>query len=138
MLKKVELLSDGTLVVNTNKYDKVKRVLIEYGTNGTLYYSDNTDWIPVSLGFPEDITPVIVTYKNNNPASYYKGIKGKLFTGTAHYLNGKWYWYSDTTKYILAEYGKCDSYEFHPAIEVVAWQSLPIPYKGENNDERRG
>ena len=30
MLKKVELLSDGTLVVNTNKYDKVKRVLIRF------------------------------------------------------------------------------------------------------------
>ena len=38
---KAELLSDGTFVINTDKYDDVKRVLVEHGTKGTLYYSDN-------------------------------------------------------------------------------------------------
>lgn len=38
---KAELLQDGTLVIDTDKYDDVKRVLVEHGTKGTLYYSDN-------------------------------------------------------------------------------------------------
>ena len=34
------LQDDGTLVVNTDDYKDVKRVLVEYGTDGTLYYAD--------------------------------------------------------------------------------------------------
>lgn len=36
-----KVLSDGTLVIDTDKYDDVKRVLVEHGTKGTLYYSDS-------------------------------------------------------------------------------------------------
>ena len=42
-MKPIELLQDGTLVVNTELYPKVKRVLVEHETNGTLYYSDGAE-----------------------------------------------------------------------------------------------
>ena len=86
-------------------------------------------WIPCSERLPEDIRPVIVTWKNTDPASYYQYIVGKHFTGTACYKNGKWYWYSSTTEDMLAEYGRYDSEEFDEAIECVAWMPLPEPYK---------
>lgn len=85
-------------------------------------------WIPVSERLPENIRPVIVTWKNNNPESYYQHIVGKHFIGVAHYLKGKWYWYSSTTEDFLAEYGRYEGEEFDEAIEVIAWQPLPEPY----------
>ena len=92
-------------------------------------------WIPVSEGLPEDIKPVIVTWKNTDPKSYYQYIVGKHFIGTAYYKNGKWFWYSSVTEDLLAEYGKCDSEEFDEAIEVVAWMPLPEPYKAESKED---
>lgn len=91
-------------------------------------------WIPCSERLPEDIRPVLVTWKNNDPASYYQYIVGKHFIGTAHYYRGKWYWYSSVTEDLLAEYGKCDTEEFDEAIEAVAWMPLPKPYKGGDTE----
>ena len=93
-------------------------------------------WIPVSERLPEDIKPVIITWKNTDPKSYYQYIVGKHFIGTAHYKNGKWFCYSSVTEDLLAEYGKCDSEEFDEAIEVVAWMPLPEPYKAESEDKK--
>ena len=84
--------------------------------------------IHVSERLPENIRPVIVTWKNNNPESYYQHIVGKHFIGVAHYLKGKWYWYSSTTEDFLAEYGRYEGEEFDEAIEVIAWMPLPKPY----------
>ena len=92
------------------------------------------EWIPCSERLPEDIRPVIVTWKNNDPKSYYQYIVGKHFIGTAHYHRGKWYWYSSVTEDLLAEYGKCDSEEFDEAIEAVAWMPLPEPWKGADDE----
>lgn len=88
-------------------------------------------WIPCSERLPEDIRPVIVTWKNTDPASYYQYIVGKHYTGTACYKNGKWYWYSSTTEDILSEYGRYDSEEFDEAIECIAWMPLSAPYTEE-------
>lgn len=93
-------------------------------------------WIPVSEGLPKDIKPVQITWKNNDPETYYQDIKGKHFTGTAHYKDGKWYWYSDVTEDLLAEYGRCDRYEFDSAIEVVAWMPMAEPYETESENEK--
>lgn len=87
-------------------------------------------WIPTTERVPEDIRPVIVTWRNTDPASYYQYIVGKRFIGVAHYKSGKWYWYSSTTEDFLAEYGRYDGEEFDEAIEVLAWCELPQPYEG--------
>lgn len=92
-------------------------------------------WIPVSERLPEDIKPVIVTWKNNDPKSYYQYIVGKHYIGVAHHLKGKWYWYSSTTEDFLAEYGRYEGEEFDEAIEVVAWMPLPEPYRAESEDK---
>ena len=91
-------------------------------------------WIPCSERLPEDIGPVLVTWKNNDPASYYQYIVGKHYIGTAHYHRGKWYWYSSVTEDLLAEYGKCETEEFDEAIEAVAWMPLPQPWKGADDE----
>lgn len=92
-------------------------------------------WVLCSERLPEDIRPVIVTWKNTDPASYYQYIVGKHFTGTACYKNSKWYWYSSTTEDMLAEYGRYDSEEFDEAIECIAWMPLPEPYKAERRED---
>jgi len=91
-------------------------------------------WIPCSEQLPEDIRPVIVTWKNTDPKSYYQYIVGKHYTGTACYKNGKWYWYSSTTEDMLAEYGRYDSEEFDEAIECIAWMPLPEAYGGQEDE----
>lgn len=90
-------------------------------------------WIPVSERLPEEAYPVIVTWKNDDPASYYQFVLGKHYTGVAHYKNGKWFWYSSITEDVLMEYGRCDSEEFDEAIKVLAWMPLPEPYREEGD-----
>ena len=87
-------------------------------------------WIPVEERLPEDLEEVNVTWINTDPEPYYDFLKGKPFTGSAVYYKGRWYWYSSTTKDMLAEYGRYDSEEFDEAIECIAWMPLPEPYKG--------
>ena len=99
---------------------------------GAEHEATTQKWIPVTERLPEDIRPVIVTWKNTDPKSYYQYIVGKHFTGTACYKNGKWYWYSSTTEDMLAEYGRYDSEEFDEAIECIAWMPLPEPARLEN------
>ena len=95
---------------------------------------EQTEWIPISERLPEDIKPVIVTWKNTDPEPYYRHIIGKHFIGVAHYMNGKWFWYSSVTEDMLGAYGRYDSEEFDEAIEVVAWMPLPEPYKAESEE----
>lgn len=88
-------------------------------------------WIPCSEKLPESIKPVIITWRNNDPKSYYQYIVGKPFIGTGHYCKGKWFWYSSTCEDLLAEYGRSDVDEVDEAIEVIAWMPLPESYSGE-------
>ena len=88
-------------------------------------------WIPCSERLPDGVYPVIVTWKNTDPKSYYQYILGKHYVGVAHYKNGKWYWYSSVTEDVLMEYGRYDSEEFDEAIECMAWMPLPEPWKEE-------
>ena len=88
-------------------------------------------WIPCSEKLPESIKPVIITWRNNDPKSYYQYIVGKPFIGTGHYCKGKWFWYSSTCEDLLAEYGRSDVDEVDEAIEVIAWMPLPEAYREE-------
>ena len=100
---------------NRRAYDMaIEALKAQLSEEGTTF----GQWIPVTERLPEDIKPVIVTWKNTDPKSYYQYIVGKHFTGTACYKNGKWYWYSSTTEDILAEYGRYDSEEFDEALSV--------------------
>lgn len=124
------------------KYLENENHIIGYGTYNPKVLSDFLKeyfmprWIPVSEDLPKDIKPVQITWRNNDPETYYQDIKGKHFTGTAHYKDGKWYWYSDVTEDFLAEYGRCEMYEFVSAIEVVAWMPMAEPYEAESEIEK--
>ena len=86
-------------------------------------------WIPVSERLPDDLEPVNITWINHEPEPYYKEIKDKPFTATGVYFNGQWYWWSSTCTDILAYYSHNFNDVMDPAIEVIAWQPLPEPYK---------
>ena len=87
------------------------------------------EWIPVNKKLPDDLETVSITYINHEPEPYYKEIKDKPFTAPAVYFNGQWYWWSSTCKDILAEYSNNFDDVIDRAIEVIAWQPLPEPYK---------
>lgn len=59
-----EILEDGTLIVKTDQYDNVKRVLVKNGTNGTLYYADTFSYHPVKE------PPVVGIYRNCSDISW--------------------------------------------------------------------
>ena len=59
------LEKDGTLIVTTEHYKNVGRVLVQYGTNGTLFYQDREpEIVPVAVvKFDEDKLRKIVQEK---------------------------------------------------------------------------
>ena len=59
------LEKDGTLIVTTEHYDNVGRVLVQYGTKGTLFYQDQEhEIVPVAVvKFDEDKLREIVQEK---------------------------------------------------------------------------
>ena len=86
-----------------------------------------SEWTYTREAMPAGISPVIVTWVNNNPENYYQKIKGKPFVGVAHYCNGKWYWYSSITEDLLAEYGRYPHEEVDDGVSIIAWMPLPEP-----------
>ena len=87
------------------------------------------DWIPCSERLPEELVPVNVTWVNRKPEIYYEHIKDKPFTATAIYYKREWYWWSAICEDLLSETGHNVTDLLHPSIEIVAWQTLPEPYK---------
>lgn len=59
------LEKDGTLIVTTEHYKNVGRVLVQYGTNGTLFYQDqDPEIVPIAVvKFDEDELREIVQEK---------------------------------------------------------------------------
>lgn len=93
------------------------------------YKRPQGEWIPVSERLPDDLEPVNITWINHEPEPYYKEIKDKPFTATGVYFNGQWYWWSTLCTDTLAEYSHNFDDIIDNAIEIVAWQPLPKPYK---------
>lgn len=95
------------------------------------------DWTPIYEDLPEDLLPVNVTWTNRNPETYYENIKGKRFVDTAVYYQGDWYWWTSVCVDYLKEYGDRAPVErIDRAIEIIAWKSLPEPYRGEQDENR--
>lgn len=88
-------------------------------------------WIPCSERLPENNDPVNVTWVNHNPEVYYADIKDKPFTATAHYHNGRWYWFSSVTQDYLNEYDVWTPDLVDKDVEITAWMPLPEPYREE-------
>ena len=86
-------------------------------------------WIPVSDKLPAELEPVNVTWINRDPEPYYVEIKDTPFTATAVYCKGKWWWYSATCEDYLREYLQSPGDAVDNAIEILAWQPIPAPYK---------
>ena len=91
-------------------------------------------WIPCSERLPENNDPVNVTWVNHNPEVYYADIKDKPFTATAHYHNGRWYWFSSVTQDYLNEYDVWTPDLVDKDVEITAWMPLPEPYMGTRSD----
>ena len=96
---------------------------------------EQTRWISVSEGLPEDLEPVNITWVNHNPESYYANIKDKPFTATGVYFNGQWYWWSVLCTDMLAEYSHNYDDIIDDDIEITAWQPLPESYNPEMEDK---
>lgn len=94
----------------------------------------NLGWTPVTKGLPKDLEEVIVTWVNTDPDTCYSDIEGIPFSGAAVFYKKNWYWYSNITQEILAEYGRCEKMLIDDAIKITAWMPLPEPYKEENNE----
>lgn len=95
----------------------------------------NLGWTPVTKGLPKDLEEVIVTWVNTNPESYYRDIEGIPFSGAAVFYDGDWYWYSNITQDILAEYGMYENMLIDDAIKITAWMPFPEPYKEEGSEK---
>lgn len=103
-------------------YRYAQRILEEAPTVPTA-----SPWHRVEEELPESNDAVNVVWVNRNPASYYADIKDKPFVATAHYHNGKWYWFSATCKDYLDEYGRCEVDEVDEDIDILYWMPLPSP-----------
>lgn len=86
-------------------------------------------WIPVTERLPEELEEVNITWINTDPELYYDSIRGKHFSGSAVYYKGRWYWYSAVCTDYLREYGFSPNDEMDDAIKVIAWMSMPEPYR---------
>ena len=84
-------------------------------------------WVLVKDRLPEELVPVNITWVKNDPPAYYSHIKGKKLLASGIYSDGSWYWYSVTCADLLAEYGNNEPDRIDYAIDVIAWQPLPLP-----------
>lgn len=120
-------------------YNYIKRTINPYGKpfEGTAYelglkimdYIENMDdekengWIPVSERMPEDERECLVTLEKiyGTPETLF-GIANYLKFGDAGYWNEKKYGYLEWDKY-------SDGHGGTKMYKVIAWMSLPEPYK---------
>lgn len=84
-------------------------------------------WIPCSERLPEELVPVNVVWRNNNPPPYHSEIRGKLFSGTAVFYGGNWYWYSSICVDLLTEFGNDEFDSVDADVKITHWQPLPEP-----------
>lgn len=83
---------------------------------------------------PAECTPVLVTWVNHNPVSYYSDIKDKPFSDAMGvYCEGKWWWWSSACIDYLQEYGESrESDKIDKCVEIIAWRYIE-PFGGEDD-----
>ena len=118
---------DTNLTTNARQLKEAMWVGYEKGKQDAVHR-----WIPCKERLPEELSEVNVTWVNTSPEPYYEFLKGKLFTGSAVYYKGRWYWYSAVCVDYLKEYGYSPGDGMDDAIKIIAWQPLPEPYKEGN------
>lgn len=87
------------------------------------------EWIPCSENLPSDDEIVNITWVNHNPPPYYADIAEKHFVASGLRYRDKWYWYSSVCQDLHQDFDLIDK-----DIEVIAWQTLPTPYKGGDTE----
>ena len=117
--------------VGKEEYNKGWNACNKYWCNTIKRQPKVGEWILCSERLPEDLVAVNVTWINRCPENYYMQIKDKPFTDTAVLYQGKWYWWDSTIIDYLSECGICISGLVNKSIDILAWQPLPEPYKGE-------
>jgi hypothetical protein len=116
--------------VNTAAADLIERLTAE---NAAL--REKQRWIPVTERPPEERVLVNVVWVNRVPEPYYKKIKGVLFSDTACFYRGRWYWDSPAVLDLLAEYGEDEIDLVDEAVEVTHWMPLPeAPEEGDKHE----
>lgn len=75
-------------------------------------------WIPCNKRMPEDGVNVNITWTNKTISDD----KDDKFVGTALRLNGVWYWYPLSSRFLVEIDEEC-------GIEVLAWMPMPDAYE---------
>ena len=91
--------------------------------------SADAEWIPCNEKLPSDDEIVNITWVNHNPPPYYADIAEKPFVASGLRYRDKWYWYSSVCQDLHQDFDLIDK-----DIEVIAWQPLPKPYKGGDDE----
>ena len=85
---------------------------------------DSTRWIPCRERMPEEGVNVNITWVN-------KTISDDKFVGTALRLNGVWYWYPLSSRFLVEIDDEC-------GVEVLAWMPLPDAYEPPEEVDENG
>lgn len=121
---------DGTFDVYDDSYDVVIHCKTEEEQKKVIERLESTSWIPVDERLPEDERECLVTLeKVYGTPEIFMGIASYLKFGNDGYWNEKKYGYLEWDKY-------SDGHGGTKIYKVVAWMSLPEPYKEDKKFER--
>lgn len=121
---------DGTFSAYDDSYDVVIHCETEEEQKKVIERLKSISWIPVSEKLPEDERECLVTLeKVYGTPEIFMGIASYLKFGNDGYWNEKKYGYLEWDKY-------SDGHGGTKMYKVIAWMSLPEPYKEDKKFER--
>ena len=119
---------DGTFSAYDDSYDVVIHCETEEEQKKVIERLKSISWIPVDERLPEDERECLVTLeKVYGTPEIFMGIASYLKFGNDGYWNEKKYGYLEWDKY-------SDGHGGTKNYKVVAWMSLPEPYKEDKAD----